>query len=612
MFRTDTSRRRPRSLALGFVAAITTFSVAAAGCVASSDSAQSGGDAPKGCEVIQTTVSPEKGDLMTSLAAEFNATNGAKKAANGGCAFVKVSPLSSGAGATALADDWRDTDAYGAKPTVWSPSASSWGGVVNQRLADAGKPAYAPSSAQPFMLTPLVIAMPKPMADALGYPAKPLGFDDLIALSKNPAGWGSVGHPEWGPFKLGKTNPNFSTSALNATTAQYYTAAKKTSGLSLEDVNKPEVAAYNTSIESSVVHYGDTTLTFLNNWFRTDQRGTSLTYVSAVAVEEKSVIDYNLGNPDGVLEQGEKPRPPRIPLVAVYPKDGTLFSDNPFYVLDAPWVTPKAKAGAAAFGAFVQTEAHQKRVLEFGFRPANPAVPVDKPITKDNGVDPSQPATTLGVPEPAVLTAIIKKWGEQRKGAQVMLVIDVSGSMGEPAADDGRTRLDLAKSAAIASLDQFSQSDLVGLRIFSTGIGANAGPYVDLVPIGPIATTREQIAVKIRSLIPTRGTPLYTTAIDSVAAVKARYDATRINAVVLLTDGKNEDPFDDLAATLAKLGNGTEGGSAQPVRLFTIGFGVDADQSTLKRLSEATDAKAYDAKNAKKIDQVFANVISNF
>ena len=54
------------------------------------------------------------------------------------------------------------------------------------------------------------------------------------------------------------------------------------------------------------MHYGDITLTFLNNWYRNDARGTSLTYVSAVAVEEKSVIDYNRGNPDGILDPGER------------------------------------------------------------------------------------------------------------------------------------------------------------------------------------------------------------------------------------------------------------------------------------------------------------------
>ena len=65
------------------------------------------------------------------------------------------------------------------------------------------------------MLTPLVIAMPKPMAEALGWPDTPIGFADILALANDPQGWAKFGHPEWGPFKLGKTSPNFSTSGLN-------------------------------------------------------------------------------------------------------------------------------------------------------------------------------------------------------------------------------------------------------------------------------------------------------------------------------------------------------------------------------------------------------------
>src|SRR5207302_4648008 len=159
---------------------------------------------------------------------------------------------------------------------------------------------------------------------------------------------------EWGPFKLGKTNPNFSTSALSATIAQYYAATGKQRDLTVEDLDRPDVDAFMRSIESSVVHYGDTTLTFLNNWYRNDSRGTALTYVSAVAVEEKSIIDYNKGNPDGILDPGEQPRPPRIPLVAIYPKDGTLFSDSPLFILNASWVNAKEKQAAHAFENFGQ------------------------------------------------------------------------------------------------------------------------------------------------------------------------------------------------------------------------------------------------------------------
>ena len=123
----------------------------------------------------------------------------------------------------------------------------------------------------------------------------------------NGEGWAAHGHPEWGPFRLGKTNPNFSTSGLSALVAQSYAATGKTEGLTSQDLRDPGAVEFATGVESSVVHYGDTTLTFLENLYRADQRGTALSYASAIAVEEKSVIDYNLGNPDGLGDDGEKP-----------------------------------------------------------------------------------------------------------------------------------------------------------------------------------------------------------------------------------------------------------------------------------------------------------------
>ena len=226
---------------------------------------------------------------------------------------------------------------------IWSPAASGWAGIVNEEVGRTLAPA-----GRPFMQTPLVIAMPKPMADALGYPAKAIGFADIVALANDPEGWAKYGHPEWGQFKLGKTNPNFSTSGLNFTVAEYYAATGKSRGLTVEDLARPEVADFAKSVEDAVVHYGDITLTFLNNWFRADARGTALTYTSAVAVEEKSIIDYNSGNPDGELSPGETPRKPKVPLVAIYPKEGTLYSDNPFLVLDARLGDARAEAGRGA------------------------------------------------------------------------------------------------------------------------------------------------------------------------------------------------------------------------------------------------------------------------
>jgi len=56
-------------------------------------------------------------------------------------------------------------------------------------------------------------------------------------------------------------------------------------------------------------------------------------------------------------------------------------------------------------------------------------VSVGAPISASNGVDPNQPQTTLELPSPPVLVGLIDRWGQNRKAARVLIVIDVSGSM---------------------------------------------------------------------------------------------------------------------------------------------------------------------------------------
>ena len=570
---------------------------------------------PGDCIVVDLAASPEKITLMTDLARTFNEQ---ENKVGDRCTFARVLRKASGAAATLLSAGWPDPEANGPQPVIWSPAASGWGSIVNQRLADQGQAPIAPAS-KPFMLTPLVIAMPQPMAEALGYPDKPLGFKDVTALANDPEGWAKFGHPEWGPFRLGKTNPNFSTSGLNFTVAEYYAATGKSEGLTSEDLARPDVEQFASDVEGAVVHYGDTTLTFLNNWYRADARGTALTYVSAVAVEEKSLLDYNRGDPDGVLDPGEVARPPKVPLVAIYPTEGTLFSDNPLIILDAPWVSPEQQQAAELFRDYVLRPENQQRVLEFGFRPGNPQVAVGEPIVAANGVDPAQPQAVLEVPEPAVLVEVLDKWAEQRKAARVLLVMDVSGSMGEPSGPGASTtKLELAKQAATASLDQFKDEDEVGLRIFTTDITGEAGVnHLDLLPVEPIGGQRAELSQRLSDLVPLNGTPLYDVTQDSADFLRDTFDPDKINAVVLLTDGRNEDgePGDDeaqLEALLTSLRGSSEGVNSEPVRIFAIAYGEDADLAVLRRIAEASNAVAYDASDASTINQVFAAVVSNF
>jgi Ca-activated chloride channel family protein len=606
-----------RRAALVLGVALTTL---AAACSGGDDDASGDGDDgteatsigeadPGDCVVVDMAVSSEKIAVLTDLAEAFNDSDLAD--VDGRCVLVRPRSVASGLAASLIPAGWPDPEQNGAPPVIWSPAASGWAGIVNERAGATLAPAGTP-----FMLTPLVIAMPRPMAEALGYPEQPIGFADLAALANDPEGWAGLGHPEWGPFRLGKTNPNYSTSGLNFTIAEYYAATGKTSGLTTEDLSRPASVELIDQIESSVVHYGDITMTFLNNWFAQDLRGTSLTYASAVAIEEKSVIDYNRGNPDGVLSPGEEPRVPRVPLVAVYPEEGTLYSDNPFIVLDTEWVDAEEKAAAAAFEAYVQTPENQAKVMEYGFRPNNPSVALADPFVAASGVDPAQPTSELEVPDPAVLVGVLDAWAEARKEARVLLVLDISGSMGDQGGG-GRTKLDLAMEAAASALDEFKDTDEVGLWVFSTELGGPDPNVRDLVPVAPIGEQRDVLEEQIMAQIPTNGTPLYEVTAAAYETMLEEYDASKINAVVLLTDGDNDDvtPADDeqqFTELIETLQTGSEGSSSRPVRVFTISYGEAADVITLRAISQATAAASYNASNPATINQVFTAVISNF
>jgi len=184
------------------------------------------------------------------------------------------------------------------------------------------------------MQSPLVIAMPRPMAEAMGWPATEIGWHDILTLAQDPQGWARYGHPQWGRFRLGKTDPTVSTSGLHALVGTYYAATGLSADLTVDDVRKSDVVAFVKGIEGSVEHYGSTASTFLANLKTASDAGNPLGYVSAIAVEEKQIFDYDQARPE-------------VPLVAIYPREGTLVADHPYVVLRAPWVDDTKRRAAA-------------------------------------------------------------------------------------------------------------------------------------------------------------------------------------------------------------------------------------------------------------------------
>jgi Ca-activated chloride channel family protein len=557
----------------------------------------------KDCVVLNVAASSEKAALLSELATSYAKADGS---AGGRCARVAVTTKASGGALDALAKGW-DERVDGPRPDVWTPAASSWTVLLRQRTTAADHPDLVGDAALPKLAqTPLVIAMPKPMAETLGWPSRQLGWSDVLALARDPQGWGKYGKP-WGAFKLGKTNPAFSTSGLHATIGAYFAATGLSSDLSEADLAKPQVQQYVKGVEDAVVHYGDTTLTYLSNLQKADAAGQGLSYVSAVTVEEKSVWDYDQGNPSGDPKTLGKGAKPRTPLVAVYPKEGTLVSDNPWVVLHAAWVDDAKRAVAADFLQYVQGKDGQQRFAQAGFRGFD-----GKPgslITTANGFAPDQPKVALNPPAPPVLAAVQKSWEQLRKRARVLLVLDVSGSMGEAVGSTGASKLDLAKRAASDAVAKLAPDDAISLWVFSTD-QQGGRPYRELVPFGPVTQQLKPVQSQIADLTARGGTGLYATTRAAKTALESTFDPTRINAVVLLTDGKNEFPADN---DIGKLVQDLAGEDAdRQVRVFPIAYGNDADLGELRRIADASRAAVYDASDPASIEKVLTAVISNF
>jgi Ca-activated chloride channel family protein len=514
----------------------------------------------------------EKKTWFEEAAKAFEAT--APKTADGRPIKVVAKAMGSGEAMTAITNGT-------VKAHVFSPASQAYVALLNNAYAaktSRAKP-LAPAG-DVIVLSPVVIAMWKPMAEALGWPGKSIGWADLLKVSADPKGWGSKGFPEWGRFKLGHTHPEFSNSGFLAVLAEAYAGAKKTRGLNAADLDAAPTRKLLESIEGTVVHYGKST-----GFFAEKMRERGPSYISAAVLYENLVIE----------SYSSKTRAPEQPLVAIYPKEGTFWSDHPYSILDADWVGPDERKAAEQFLAFLKAKPQQQRALELGFRPGDASIAISAPIDVAHGCDPKQPQTLLDVPDATVLDKLLTVWRTVKKGADVVFVFDKSGSMrGKP--------LEEAKRGAKSFFDNLTDADEATLLFFDGTVYPAVGP----VKLG--AGGRAQLQQRLDGVTADGGTALY----DAVSAAytnlqgRAAKNPMRTHAIVVMTDGNDENS----KLSLPDLKKRFPADEAA-IKVFTIAYGAEANPKALEEIAEA--AKGSSVKGSvETITQVYADMAAFF
>jgi Ca-activated chloride channel family protein len=159
-----------------------------------------------------------------------------------------------------------------------------------------------------------------------------------------------------------------------------------------------------------------------------------------------------------------------------------------------------------------------------------------------------------------------------------------------------------AQAGALAFLGALHDDDEASLIFFDRHIYPAVGPV-------RLAEGRTVLQERIRSVVAEGGTALYDATASAWAAARerARKDPSRIHAVVVMTDGKDEGSKLSLPALRNRLGG--EGDSE--VKVFTIAYGDDADPAVLASIAEA--ARGSSARgSASNIVQVYEEMASFF
>ena len=516
------------------------------------------------CPSILIETSNEKYDLLRELATEYSTSHRRAPICNDPLVTVQRKP--SGEAEALLEHGWNSNEP---RPDVWAPAATTWLDLLRASRPDLVSDDLPPSIAR----SPLVVAMPMPIAQALGWPAVQPTWTSLLQLARDPGAYQRLERANVGPFRLGKTDPNASTSGLHSLLAEYYAAAGKSANLSVGDIDRSENRRFVSEVEASVAHYADTVDTCMQNLTDANLHGRPLSYVSAVAAEEQEVFAYNTGKyNDGV--------PPVTKLAALYPSDGTLVADHPFAVMN--WATTGQRTVAGEFLKWLLMDDQQSRLLDAGFR--NDRGDAGTLLAATPGILSAQPKVFERV-QPQVVKEAIGSWRTLRKRARVLVLL-------------GLTR-PYDRHRVMDALTPFADGDSVA--VWSVTPGARDG-YSALLGMSPIeAGGMEQVrrAVEAEPIISGRA-PLHPAILAAYQYMSTGLDPTRVNAVVVISGaGDNGAPPDDL--TLLN--------SIQPnlVHVYTVALGNDASlESLLKKVSRASGG-VYEQSSSTAIQRALAD-----
>lgn len=499
---------------------------------------------------VRVLVPDESAPAFAALAQRF-----AERRDGDGCrpAHLTVYPAAWPRVRKAFAEGWTGTALrdLGPRPDVWIAESLEQYGRVAADAAARGRATPLVADPWPFAYTPLVLGVPNPRAESLTAHA---GGTTLARLR---AAAGQIGLP------LVRPDPSLSYTGLRHTEAMY---RHETEPRVRRDIEQ----RLGTAADNGGFPLGDESALLCRRRAAPDD-----TTSSALHITEQALVRYNAGR--GLGASCPLPGEPRVRLTAFYPAPGDGFEERA-ESLDYNLVRWPEEGGGYrerrreavdAFATWLTGDEGRGALLDEGLRPADGQgglVAEQYGARGDadyvRGAWQGPPTGPLSVRLDATLTAYL----DARRETEVLLAVDVSGSMGVPVDAEGRTGLQVATSAVSASLALLGPRDRFGLWTFP---GDGDAPYTEIMPIAAAPDPGARAAEVARDLaarVPGgRDSPVYRTVTDGLARL-AGAGPDVLPVLVVFTDGADttRTPGIDAAVEAAASGG---------VRVFVVAVG---------------------------------------
>ncbi|AXK34441.1 VWA domain-containing protein [Streptomyces armeniacus] len=472
---------------------------------------------------------------------------------------------------------------------VWLPDSALW----VSRAASSGK-ALPLESTGSVASSPLVLAAVPDAAKKLGWPEKTYSWAELAAATEKDA------------LRVGSADPARSaTGLLSLAHIQRSTAGGKDGGGKGKGDDADIRTAATAKLLSERTAPGDPQVLATLPRDASGAETGNPQRNQALLLSEQAAYAHNTGQENA----------PDLRLFS--PGDSTAVLDYPYTVLDAENLGTAKTRAATRFQTLLGSDSGRRVLRDHGFRTGHGQA--DDTLARTAGSRDPQPygEPPADPPKTEELNAVLGMWTVTVQSARLTTVVDASASMSAPVPDSqGQSRMTVTKSSLLQALSQFTDDDEIGLWDFAVRLDGDRD-YRKLVPAQRLGertddggTQRERLTAAFGSLEPIEGgaTGLYDTALAAYKDARDTYAEGRFNALVVLTDGANEDPGSVSRAELVKKLRQLAG-TERPIPLIAIAVGPDADEAACREIAEATGGSSYQVSDPAEIHEVILKAI---